>query len=107
MIDVGLDVWRWKSRGQQQWSSVRLLDERGRNEYTNFFSRANASIDLVDNFSADHFVENDPSSRIQYLLVGGSVRLVLEVCILTWAFTVYADTEVVRLVDLRYSGREF
>jgi hypothetical protein len=78
-----------------------------RNESTDFFSRANAAIDLVDQFSADHLAEDDPGTRIQHLFVGSSVRLVLDVCMLTWTFTVYADAKVVWLVDFRYSRRKF
>lgn len=80
---------------------------RGRNGSTDFFSRANASVNLVDNFSADHLAEDDPGARIQHLFVGGSVRLVFEICILTWALAVYADTKVVWLINFRYSRREF
>ena len=79
----------------------------GRNESTNFFSRADTAVDLVDDFSANHLVEYDPGTRIQHLFVGGSVRLVLKVCMLTWTLPVYADAEIVWLINLRYSRREF
>ena len=84
-----------------------IAKRRERKESTDFFSRTNASIDLVDKFSADHLVENDPSTRIQYLFVGSSVRLSLEVCMLTWTLAIYADAEVVWLVNFRYSRRKF
>ena len=71
----------------------------GRNESTDFFSRADTSIDLVDKFSANHLVENDPGTRIQDLFIGSSVRLVFKVCMLTWTFPVYADAEVVWLIN--------
>jgi len=84
-----------------------IVEQRGRNESTDFFPRANTSIDLVDNLSADHLVKDDPGTRIQDLFVGGAVRLVLEVCILTRPLTVHADAKVVRLVNFRYSRGKF
>jgi hypothetical protein len=83
------------------------IDEWRRNESTDFFPRANTPIDLVDEFPADHLEEDDPGTRIQHLFVGGSVRLVLEVRMLTSALAIHADAEVVWLVDLGYSRREF
>jgi len=76
------------------------------NESTDFFSRADTSIDLVDNFSADHFVQDNPGAGIQHLFVGGSVRLALEVCMLTWALPIYADAEVVWVINFRDSRGE-
>jgi len=83
-----------------------VTEWRGGNESTDFFSRADAPIDLVDDFSSNHLVEDDSGAGIQDLFVGGPVRLVLEVCMLTWTLTVYADAEVVWLIDFRYSRRE-
>ena len=80
-----------------------IAEWRGGYESTDFFSRANASIDLVDKFSADHLEENDPSARIQHLFIGGPIRLALEVCVLTRTLTIYADAEVIWLIDFRYS----
>ena len=106
MIDVGLGV----QQGREKDSNDDLECDcriEGMNESTDFFSCTNTSVDLVDNFSADHLVENDPSTRIQHLFVGCPVRLALEVCILTWTLAVHADAEVVWLVDFRYSRRKF
>lgn len=103
VVDVGLGV-------RQEGATIALstVAKRGRrNGSTDFFSRANTPIDFVDELSADHLEENDPGARIQHLLVGGPVRLVLDVCILTWALAVDTDTKVVWLIDLRYSRGEF
>ena len=43
----------------------------------------------------DHLVEDDSGTRIQNLFVGGSVRLAIEVWILTQALKVQANAEVV------------
>lgn len=80
---------------------------RKRNGCTDFFSRANASIDLVDDFPANHFVEDDPGTRVQNLLVGGSVRLVFEIGMLARTLAVYTNAEVIRLVDLGYPRGKF
>lgn len=50
-----------------------IAQRRERDESTDFLPRTNTSVDLVDNFSADHLVEDDPSARIQHLFIGSSV----------------------------------
>lgn len=82
------------------------LFDGGRNGSTNFFSRADTAVDLVYDFSANHLVKDDPGTGIQHLFVGGSVRLVPKVGMLTWTLPVYADAEIVWLINFRYSRRE-
>jgi len=106
VVDVGLDIRQGGTKYNSDPLST-IVERRGRNESTDFFPRTNTSIDLVDNPSADHLVENDPGTRIQDLFVGSSVRLVLEVRILTRALAVHTDAKVVWLVDFRYSRRKF
>ena len=76
-----------------------IVQRRRRNGSTDFFSCANTPIDLVNNLSADHFVEDDPSARIQHLFICGSVRLIFEVCMLTRTLPVYTDSQVMWLIN--------
>ena len=76
-----------------------IVQRRRRNGSTDFFSCANTPIDLVNNLSADHFVEDDPGARIQHLFICGSVRLIFEVCMLTRTLPVYTDSQVMWLIN--------
>ena len=75
MVDVGLGNRTGKAEETVELSMI--VRRRGKNENADFFSRADTSIDLVDKFPADHFEENDAGTRVQHLLVGSPVRLVL------------------------------
>lgn len=95
VINIRLDVRKEETIGKLN----TIVRQRRRNGSTDFFSCANASIDLVDKPSADHFVEDDPGARIQHLFICGSVRPTFEVCVLAWTLPIYADTQVIWLID--------
>ena len=107
MIDVCLGVRQVRNKGMDNSGDEYNCSTGGRNESTDFFSCADTSVDFVDKFSPNHLVEDDPSTRIQHLFVGGSVRLAFKVCMLTWTLPVYADAKVVWLINFRYSRRKF
>ena len=73
VVDVGLSIRQGGNEMQIVIVLSTIVERRVWNESTDFFPRANASIDLVDNLSANHLVENDPGTRIQDLFVGSSV----------------------------------
>lgn len=103
VINVRLDV-RQVANEETKGKLSTIVRRRRRNGSTDFFSRADASIDLVNNTSADHFVEDDPGARIQDLFICGSVRPIFEVCVLTWTLPVDTDAQVIWLINFRYSG---
>ena len=96
MIDVCLDIRQASNKEiDNSGDEYNCSTGGGRNESTDFFSCADTSVDFVDKLSPNHLVEDDPSTRIQHLFVGGSVRLAFKVRMLTWTLPVYADAEVV------------